>query len=260
VWISQTTINWGEPSCKRSNAQYLHPANANSPEYSFEWGGNRLDLFFANAGTGESDSMYKAMHGVDGKTGLPKALNLKTMDINLDAVIQGIHLARYFFTEKNNTPGGTIIANSGVVGIYAIHPLPMYTATKYGVVGLVRALAPVYYKDNITINCLCPTLVDTNLIPKHIIEEFNVTDKELTPMSTVLKAIDRIVTDRNLTGQIMELTLGEVVFKHKPEYSRPNIKWMFDSSLMWERMCERLMPREPGENVKEIVPPAEYSF
>ncbi|KAK5173863.1 uncharacterized protein LTR77_002544 [Saxophila tyrrhenica] len=204
---------------------------------TFEWGGNRLDLFFANAGIGDSDSMYKDMFGLDDETGLPKPLNLCSMDVNMNAVLQGMHIARHIFTEKNQKPGGKIIASSSVVGIYPNYAMPLYCASKHGLVGLVRALAPVYAKDNISVNCLCPTLIETNLMPKHMVREFHV-PAETTPMSTALRAIDRVVQDNSLTGQVMELTLDEVVFKHKPEYSRPNVKWMFDQMEMWERVCE----------------------
>jgi 15-hydroxyprostaglandin dehydrogenase (NAD) len=142
---------------------------------TFEWGGNRLDFFFANAGIGDTDSLYKDMSGIDEKTGLPKPLDLRTMDVNLDAVVQGIHLARHFFAERNTKKaGGKILVTSSVIGVYANHPMPLYSASKYGVVGLVRALAPVYLKDGITINCICPTLIETNLMPKHVTREFHV--------------------------------------------------------------------------------------
>lgn len=140
---------------------------------TFEWGGNRLDFLFANAGIGDTDSLYKDT-SIDNRTGLPKPLDLRALDVNIDAVVQGIHLARHFFLEKNGRPGGKIVATSSVIGIYANHPMPLYSASKAGVIGLVRALAPVYLQDNITINCLCPALIETNLMPRHMVREFHV--------------------------------------------------------------------------------------
>lgn len=225
---------------------------------TFEWGGNRLDLFFANAGVGDQDSLYKDL-AMDERTGLPKPLNLRTIDINLNAVIQGIHLSRHFFSEKNNKPGGRIVATSSVLGLYPNYALPLYTASKHGVVGLVRALAPVYAKDNITINAILPTLIYTNLMPKHVAPLMHVPE-QTTPMSTALKAIDAVLDDDKLTGQTMELALDEVVFKQQPEYSTENTKWMFDQMHLWETVCEPLMPRKPGENAAKIEPPAKASI
>ena len=225
---------------------------------AFEWGGNRLDLFFANAGIGDSDSLYKDF-ALDESTGLPKPLNMRTIDINLYAVIQGVHLARHFFSEKNNTKGGRIVATSSVIGLYPNYALPLYTASKHGVVGLVRALAPVYGKDNITINAILPTLIQTNLMPADVSDEMHVPE-QTTPMSTALKAFDAILGEKKLTGQIMELALEDVVFKQQPEYSRPNTKWMFDQKKLWEKVCGPLMPREPGDNAIEVHAPEKPSI
>ena len=208
----------------------------------FEWGGNRLDLFFANAGVGESDSLYKDLFGINEDTGLPKPLNLRTIDVNLNATLQGIHLARHFFLEKNSKRGGKIVVTSSVVGLYPNMCMPLYAASKHAIVGLVRSLAPIYLKDNITTNAILPTLIETNLMPKHMVREFH-EPEQTTPMSTALKAMDRIITDDRLSGQIMELALEDVVFKQQPDYSRDNTKWMFDQMFKWEKVCEPLLPR-----------------
>lgn len=225
---------------------------------TFEWGGNRLDVFFANAGIGDYDSLYMDTQ-IDDSTGLPKPLNLVTLDVNLNAVIQGIHLARHFFSEKNNKKGGRIVATSSVVGLYPLYTIPLYSASKHGVVGLVRSLAPVYLKDNITINALNPTLIWTNLMPRSVAEKYK-DPKNLTPMSTVLKAFDAILSDNELTGQTMELALNDVVFKQPPEYSRPNTAWMFGQKDMWEEVCEPLLPRKPGENAAVVKKPEKASI
>jgi 15-hydroxyprostaglandin dehydrogenase (NAD) len=225
---------------------------------TFEWGGNRLDLFFANAGIGDDDSLYKDMQ-MDDDSGLPRALSLRTIDVNLYAVIQGTHLARHFFCEKNSKKGGRIVVTSSVAGLYPLYVLPLYTASKHGIVGLVRSLAPVYLKDNITINALNPTLVETNLMPKHVAEKHK-DPKNLTPMSTVLKAFDAMLNDKDLTGQTIELALGDVVFKQRPEYSRPNTEWMFGKTDMWEEVCEPLLPRKPGENAAVVKKPEKESI
>lgn len=80
-------------------------------------------------------------------------------------------------------------------------------------------------------------------------------------MATALKAVDRVIADDKLAGQVMELTLDEVVFKQRPEYSRRNIEWMFvDQSNLWEKVCEHVMPRAPGENAARIQTPQEQFF
>ena len=220
---------------------------------AFEWGGNRLDLFFANAGVGDSDSMYKDT-AVDEKTGLPAQLNLKIIDINLNAVLQGIHLARHFFVEKNSKPGGRIVVTSSQIGLYANPPNPLYCTSKHALVGLVRATAPIYLKDRITINTICPVLIRTNLMPREFVEDFHVPE-QTTPMSTAYKAFDAILGSEQLTGQTMELALDEVVFSQQADYQTANGRWMFEQQLLWEKVCAPLLPREPGQNAAEVMKP-----
>lgn len=212
---------------------------------TFEWGGNRLDLFFANAGIGDLDSLYKDME-LDPNTGLPKPLNIQCMEVNLMAVIQGIHLARHFFSEKNGKPGGRIVATSSSLGLYPNPAIPQYAASKHGLVGLVRSLAPVYAKDNVTINTLNPALIETNIMPADVLAKFD--RSGFTPMDRALKAFDLILGDGKLTGQTIELATEGLFFKQQPEYSMPNTKWMFEQSALWEEVARPLMPRPPGEN------------
>lgn len=221
---------------------------------AFEWGGNRLDLVFLNAGVGDSDSLYKDT-ALDTSTGLPKPLNLATIDIDLVAVLQGVHLARHFFGEKNPTPGGKIVITASQLGLYANPPLPLYSCAKHGIVGLVRACAPIYLADHITINAICPTLIRTNLMPAgDLADEFHVPE-QTTPMATALKAFDAVLGSDKLTGQTMELALDEVVFKQQAEHETANGKWMLDQQFMWERVCAPLMPREPGKNAAVVERP-----
>ncbi|KAK4903470.1 hypothetical protein LTR27_000401 [Elasticomyces elasticus] len=222
-----------------------YDAQARAFQNAFEWAGNRLDLFVGNAGIADSDSVYKELMGLDENTGLPPPVNLKTLQVNLDAVIQGVHLARHFML-KNSTPGGKIIVTSSCLGVYANHCLPLYTTSKHALVGFVRSTAPVFASMSITINALLPTLVDTNLMPKEAASQID--RSRLTPMNTALKAVDKIIQDNKLTGQTIELALDELVFSKQQAYSTPNAKWMCEDHEMWEKVCEPLLPKPPGQN------------
>lgn len=214
---------------------------------TWEWGGCRLDSVYLNAGIGDTDSLYKDF-AIDEQTGLPKPLNLRVMDVNLNAVIQGIHLARHFFAEKNTSKGGQIIVTSSMFGLYPTHAVPLYSTAKHALVGLIRSLAPVYTKDAITINALCPALVDTNIISAEVMRLWD--QKHLTPLSTVLKAVDIMLGDKQLTGKTLELSLDNVDVTSQPDYTRPNQQFVASQDLLWEMVGEPLLPRKPGDNVK----------
>jgi NAD(P)-dependent dehydrogenase (short-subunit alcohol dehydrogenase family) len=57
----------------------------------------------------------------------------------------------------------------------ALTPLPMdpfYTATKFAVLGLARALAPTLMHENVRIDVLCPGAVDTPMTPEDVRASF----------------------------------------------------------------------------------------
>ena len=84
---------------------------------AFEWGQSRLDLFFANAGIADNASLYKdAPADTLNKDGLPGPMDLKTLDVDLIAVIQGIYLFRHF-RKNNKAPFGHVVVTVGVLGI-----------------------------------------------------------------------------------------------------------------------------------------------
>ena len=60
--------------------------------------------------------------------------------------------------------GGAIVATASLAGIIGFSPDPLYAATKHAVVGLVRSLASQLAAKRITINAVCPGVVDTPLV------------------------------------------------------------------------------------------------
>jgi NAD(P)-dependent dehydrogenase (short-subunit alcohol dehydrogenase family) len=53
------------------------------------------------------------------------------------------------------------VVTASVAGLVAFPPNPIYTLTKHAVVGFVRALAPTLAAEGITVNAVCPGIVDT---------------------------------------------------------------------------------------------------
>lgn len=110
---------------------------------------------------------------------------------------------------------------------------PQYTASKYGVIGLIRASAPNFIKENITVNAICPAFIPTNLCPPEVAARWP--KEHITPMSTVTKAIDAFLADDTLTGQVVELSLGNLHFRPQHEYANESQRWMGVESLkIWD--------------------------
>lgn len=60
--------------------------------------------------------------------------------------------------------GGRIIALSSVAGIAGNRGQVNYSASKAGIIGAVKSLAIELAKRNITVNCVAPGLIDTEMI------------------------------------------------------------------------------------------------
>ena len=80
---------------------------------------------------------------------------------NVDGVVFGV---RAVVPAIERRGGGAIVATASLAGIIAFAPDPLYTATKHAVVGLVRSLAPQLAARHVTINAVCPGIVDTPLV------------------------------------------------------------------------------------------------
>ncbi len=85
---------------------------------AFAWGGNRLDLFAANAGIDDRQSLYQDNDTVElDANGVPKPLSLKTIDVDLNAVLQAIWLFKYYAGKNTKNKGGKIVVTSSAAGL-----------------------------------------------------------------------------------------------------------------------------------------------
>ncbi|KAL2094776.1 hypothetical protein ACEWY4_009495 [Coilia grayii] len=139
----------------------------------------------------------------------------KTVDINLSGVIKGTYLAMDHMKKENGGRGGVIINIASLAGLGPFPTCPVYTATKYGVVGFSRAMAmaSVAAGYGVRINMLCPTFVRTALLNTLKLEEqcgqfqklleVNKTFLEsfgILEVSDVVKAFENLVLDESQNG------------------------------------------------------------
>ena len=63
---------------------------------------------------------------------------------------------------------GRVIAVSSIAGLRGLKGASAYTASKHGLVGLIRALSEDYMGGPITFNALCPGYVDTPIVEQNV--------------------------------------------------------------------------------------------
>lgn len=109
-----------------------------------------LDLVHLNAGvtTGEDDI-----------ANLTNAQYKRILGANVDGVVYGTREAVRLMSD-----GGSIVCTASLAGVIAYPPDPIYALTKHAVVGLVRGLGPKLVERDVTINAVCPGIVETPLV------------------------------------------------------------------------------------------------
>ncbi|KAK1657894.1 15-hydroxyprostaglandin dehydrogenase [Colletotrichum godetiae] len=150
----------------------------------------RLDLVCTNAGIFDQSSLYILNHRHSDT--IPPKPNLK---------------CRY--------QCGTIVATASAASLYPHRGFPEYSGSKAAVWQFVRASAQILrMKENIRINCIRPGSIATPLMPAAMAAAAG---SSITPMSTVISAMNRIITDESLSGEALECSVDKVLLTPDPE-------------------------------------------
>ncbi|MGK2947505.1 MAG: SDR family oxidoreductase [Acidimicrobiales bacterium] len=110
----------------------------------------RLDIAHLNAGvmTGGGDLLTLTDDQLE-----------RVLAVNVRGVVNG---ARAVLGAMEH--GGGIVATASVAGLIGWSADPIYTLSKHAVVGLVRALDPQLAARGVSINAVCPGIVDTPML------------------------------------------------------------------------------------------------
>jgi NAD(P)-dependent dehydrogenase (short-subunit alcohol dehydrogenase family) len=83
-------------------------------------------------------------------------LNVMSVVHSIRAVLDGMVTAGF----------GRVVAIASTAGLKGYPTMPAYTTAKHAVVGLVRALALDVVASGVTVNAVCPSFTDTDLISR----------------------------------------------------------------------------------------------
>ncbi|WP_280140283.1 SDR family NAD(P)-dependent oxidoreductase [Jannaschia faecimaris] len=108
-----------------------------------------VQICIANAGIAEGASLPKT----------DEAMWRRIMATNLDGSYRVI---RECLPDMDDW--GRVIAVSSIAGLKGLKGAAAYTASKHGMIGLIRGLAADYLGRGVTFNALCPGYVDTDIV------------------------------------------------------------------------------------------------
>ena len=112
----------------------------------------RMDILVNNAGVGVGSAAFLEQKAED--LDLTFAVNVKGM----------IRFSQSVIPHMQNAGGGVIVNVASLCGLRALPAIPpSYTASKFAVVGLTKAMALEFGPDKIRVNAVCPGSVDTQM-------------------------------------------------------------------------------------------------
>jgi 3-oxoacyl-[acyl-carrier protein] reductase len=91
------------------------------------------------------------------------------IDTNLDGFFNVVQPLTMPMVRARN--GGRIITLSSVSGLMGNRGQVNYSAAKAGIIGATKALAVELAKRKITVNCVAPGLIDTEMVDEHVLDE-----------------------------------------------------------------------------------------
>jgi len=127
----------------------------------------KLSFVFANAGIALDAKEQQAQVLVKTSNDPPAALSVDMIAVNLHSVIFTTTLAQHYFRQCPVDSGPrSIVVTASCSSFYASPISPMYCASKHGVLGWTKSIAPsAWRQDRVSINAVCPGIVRTNILP-----------------------------------------------------------------------------------------------
>lgn len=163
----------------------------------------RLDFVFANAGLIEKSVMFDLSSSAAAKTEgssndddddddhvvddvePPPRPDYTAVEVNLQGAVDTVHLARHYMLRSPEKEKGAIVITASCSSVWPTYWAPIYSASKFGILGFTRAIAGQYkIVDGIRVNALLPGAVKTP-----IIEWGDFPEETFTPMELIVETV-----------------------------------------------------------------------
>ncbi len=131
----------------------------------------------------------------------------RTLAVDLWAVIRGAQLAIPLLREHG---GGVIVNTASSAGLNGLASDPVYAAAKGGVVLFTRSLASLKEEAGVTVCCICPGAVDTDLVRQAADPEIRALAGRFPMLSPeeVAATVVTLIRDDNAAGKALRVGAG----------------------------------------------------
>ena len=146
--------------------------------------------------------------------GLAEGRALIKTDTQFWRRILGTNLDGAFWTIReslramHDTGWGRVVAISSVAGLRGLKGAPAYTASKHGLVGLIRGLSEDYIGSGLTFNAVCPGYVDTEIVTRNatsIAERAGISEAEARALMTGANRHNRLLAPEEVAQAVLWL-------------------------------------------------------
>ena len=150
-----------------------------------------LDILVNNAGTNRPDHFTK----------IKKEDMDYVVDLNMKAAFHVTQMASKVMLKSKNrkAKGGSIINMSSQLGKVGAPNRSIYNMTKFGLEGLTRGMALDLAKNNIRVNTICPTFVETPMVKNFF------KDKKFKKAMMDNIPLGRLATDSDIATAVVYL-------------------------------------------------------
>ncbi|KAH7035977.1 uncharacterized protein B0I36DRAFT_382577 [Microdochium trichocladiopsis] len=223
----------------------------------------RIDALLANAGIVDRSSLYILGHRANQVEDIPPAPDTLCTDVDFKGVLYGTQLAVHFMRHNppalgggageaagNDQVKGRIVCTASVAGIVPHPSYPEYNGAKAGVVTFIRGVAGVLkVKEQIHINCVCPGIVATSIIPPEMVAA--VQPEYMTAVDTVVRGYEEFLDEKDQRfGVVVEASVDEVL--EVSEGRLANGKASEPAVTVWDPLFKML--HGEGSGLKNAIP------
>uniref|UniRef100_A0A0W0EYN9 NAD(P)-binding protein n=1 Tax=Moniliophthora roreri TaxID=221103 RepID=A0A0W0EYN9_MONRR len=212
-----------------------------------------VDVVIPNAGVGEIERFDVKLDS----NNKPKQLAYKTIQVNLIGALNTVQLAQHYLL-KNYQDGdlkGVVVLGS-IASWLPIPGAPQYAASKHAMLGVMRALHPLYTQYGIRISSIHPFFANTDIVP--LPAKIGMVGIPFTPVPRIAGAIIYAIThpDPATSGCAYMLLDDGPVFKIPKEEFKLGIYKLVDersNALVKAVGLMVLLRRRAGKIIRTIL-------